>query len=61
MFTVHNIKTDGTLSNKECLNNDELDQWLDDNYGRFANLQVVQDLTGKKIVLVDGGEYWEKV
>ena len=61
MFTVHEVKIDGTLRNKECINNDELDAWMIAAYGKFATVQVVQDLTGKKVIYTDNGEWWEIV
>lgn len=61
MFTVHAVQTNGMLTNKEHLNNDEIEQWFGEAYGKFATIQVVQDTTGKKVVYTDNGDWWEKV
>jgi len=61
MFTVHNVNTNKTLSCKEHLNNDELDAWMVNAYGKFATVQVLQDLTGKVVVYTDNGDWWEVV
>ena len=50
MFTVHKIDINGKLSNKEHLNNDELDHWMVKALHTFNKIRVEQDLTGKVIV-----------
>lgn len=54
MFTVYKVELNGDLSNKEHLNNDELDQWMYDC--KFANIKVVQDLTGKEVFYTHNGK-----
>lgn len=55
MYTFHAIDTaTGTLSHKEHLNKDELDQFMIEAESKFWACQVVCDLTGKRIVYVIG-------
>lgn len=60
-FTAHKVNLNGSLSHKEHLAHNELDQWMADKYGKFATVQVTCDQTGKTIVYTDNGEKWEKV
>lgn len=49
MFTVYRMNANsGKLSNKEHLNDDELDQWMSDN--DFATILVIEDNSKKYIV-----------
>lgn len=59
--TVYRINIEGTLSDKEHLNNDaELNNWLADKYGKFATVILVQDESQKSIILTDNGVYYER-
>ena len=61
-FTVYRIRLDGTLTSKEHLNNvDELNTWIADVYGRFANILIVSDRTSKTITMTDNGDWFEIV
>ena len=61
-YTVYRIRLDGTLTNKEHLNNvDELNTWIADVYGRFANILIVSDRTSKTITMTDNGDWFEIV
>ncbi len=56
-YTAYKVNMNGSLSNKEVLNNvDELNAWLVAVYGKFANVFVVQDQTGKSRHMTDNGE-----
>lgn len=56
MFSAYTLNTDGTLSNRENLSYDELDNWMLSQYGKRATLQVVEDLTGRVVIFTDDGE-----
>ena len=47
MFTVHAVNSNGRLSHKEHLNNDELNGWMDAALQTHDRVRVLQDLTGK--------------
>jgi hypothetical protein len=53
-YTVYKIEQNGKLSNKENLNDDELDTWMDKVYGKFVNIRVERS-DGKKIEYTDDG------
>lgn len=61
MFTFHAIDTaTGTLSHKEHLNKEELDQFMIEAESKFWACQVVCDITGKRVVYVIGESgQWE--
>lgn len=56
MYSAYTLNTDGSLSHRENLSNDELDVWMVSQYGKRATIQVVQDLTGRTVVFTDDGE-----
>ena len=61
-YTVYRLRINGALTNKEHLNNvDELNTWIASVFGRFANIMIVSDRTGKTITMTDNGEWFEIV
>jgi hypothetical protein len=48
---------DGSLSNKEHLNADELDDWMHSACKRFATVKVVRS-DGRFIIYDDNGAKW---
>jgi len=54
-YTVYKRNLDGSLSNKETLGQDELDGWMQQAYGKFANVRVVRDQDQKVIDYTDNG------
>jgi len=61
MFTVFQIKVDGTKANKEHINKDEIDTWVADHYLKYATIQVTSDLTGVTKTYTDNGEWYEEI
>lgn len=59
-YKVFKIELDGTLSNAEHLNEDELDTWLNDQYGKLVNIRVERS-DGKWIHYTDNGEEFDVV
>jgi|15BtaG_2_1085339.scaffolds.fasta_scaffold02123_12 hypothetical protein len=59
-YTVYKIGLNESLSHKEHLNADELDQWMHDVYGRFAKVMVIRD-DGRYVVYTDNGSSFEKI
>ena len=58
-YSAFKLSLDGSLSHRENLNHDELDDWMARVYGKFASIQIRQDQTGKLITYTDNGESWE--
>ena len=50
MYTFHAIDTDGSLFDKACLNTCEVDQFMLQAEHKYWACQLVQDLTGKKVL-----------
>jgi len=65
MFTVHAIQSNGRLSHKEHLNNDELNDWMDAALEKHDRVRIIQDLTGKSHIYGRAGEvgnhFWMKL
>jgi len=61
MYTVFQIKLDGTKANKEHINKDEISNWIADHYLKYATIQIVSDTTGKVTTLTDGGRWYEEI
>ena len=59
-FTVYKVEINGSLSNKEHLNHDELDSWMDAKYGKFATVLAVRDQDGTSVRYTDNGNSWVK-
>ena len=57
-FTFFKKNLDGTLSHRENLNNNELDAFLIENYGRFANI-LIRRSCGAEVHYTDNGVQWE--
>ena len=57
---VYKVDLKGKLYNKESLNFDELDAYMNKIYGRWSNIRVVSS-TGKTVNYTDNGKKWEKV
>jgi hypothetical protein len=56
-YTVHRIGPGGKLSDKQHLDtSDEVDDWMHKVHGKFANVQVKQDQTGKVVHYTDDGQ-----
>ena len=53
-YTVYKIDLKGKKSNKENLNDNELDKWMDKVHGKFANIRVERS-DGKTIDYTDDG------
>lgn len=61
-YTVYQVLLNGNLYSKEHLNNrEELADWVDNAYGRFAKIRVENDATGEAREFVDNGDKWERV
>ncbi len=61
-YTVYKVELSGKLSNKEHMNSaDEVEEWLDKVYGKFATVKVVQDRTKHWVMYTDAGTRWERV
>ena len=56
-YTVYKIEMDGSLSNKEHLNADELDNWMLLAINYFATIKVVRS-DGRFIIYDDNGDKW---
>ena len=57
MFTFHAIDAiTGKLYDKECLNADELDSFMIKAESKYNACQVVEDLTGKRVVYTVNAE-----
>lgn len=51
MFTFHAIDTvTGNIYDKECLNNEELSEFMVNAEKKYNTCQVIEDLTGKKVI-----------
>jgi len=61
MFTVYQIKNDGTKANKEHINIEEIDTWIAEHYLKYATIQVIADLTGKTRTFTDAGRWYEEI
>lgn len=61
-YTVHRVLLDGSLTSKEHLNDaEEMREWVMAAYGRFAAIQVVNDLSGEVRIFTDNGDNWARV
>jgi len=54
-YTVYKIEQNGKLTNKEHLNDNELDKWMDKVYGKFVNIKVERN-DGRWIEYTDDGK-----
>lgn len=54
-FTAYKVELNGTLSNKEHLNFDELDYWMESKHGKFATVSIVRDQDSKRVTYTDNG------
>jgi len=59
-YTLWQVNIKGKLSNKEHLSHDELDDRMEELYGKVATIKVKQD-GGKEITYTDDGTKWSKV
>ena len=57
-FTFYKLNLDGTLTNKQHLNSEELDGFMEAAYGKFANV-LVEDEKGNQCIYSDNGRQWE--
>lgn len=61
-YVAYKVNLDGSLSHKELLNNiDEVNEWLNKVYGKYATVRIVQEQTGKFRTLTDNGEFFVKI
>ena len=60
MFTVYQVSRN-RLTNKEHLNSNELDRWMESVYGKYATVKVVHDKTGKFVVYTDNGTEFKAI
>ena len=61
-YTAYKSTLNGSLTNKAPLNNvDELNDWINSQLGKAANILIIRDGDGKKINMTDAGGYFEKV
>ena len=60
---VYKINLDGTLSHKEYMNNwDEVNTWLADKLGKFANVKVVSEKNSDdEMYFTDDGFGWVEI
>ena len=63
MYTAHKINIDGTLTNKEHLNNQcEIDEWLWRAYdNQVPTVRVQKDSTHQYAIFTDNGEKYVRV
>ncbi len=59
-FTASKINLDGSLSHTENLAFDELDEYMERTYGKFASIRVGRS-DGKVVFYTDNGQEWVKV
>jgi hypothetical protein len=59
-YTVCQIDVLGRLVNKEHLNHNELDVWMENIYGQYAKIRVERS-DGKWVVYEDNGSNWEVI
>ena len=59
-FKVSRVRLNGDLNTLDHLGLNELDQWMVDNYGKYATVQV-DCSNGKSAIYTDNGTWWEKV
>lgn len=60
-FTAYKVELNGTLSNKEHLNFDELDSWMESKHGKFAIVAIVRDQDAKRVTYTDNGVKFVRV
>ena len=61
-YTAHRISLDGALTECARLNNfAELEEWVSAALGRFANIQVRNDVTGEVRAFTDCGTHFVRV
>ena len=60
---VYKLNLDGTLSHKEYMNNwDEVNTWLADKLGKFANVKVVSEKNSDdEMYFTDDGFGWVEI
>ncbi|WP_306150712.1 hypothetical protein [Roseovarius sp. MMSF_3281] len=54
-FTAHRVMLDDSLTESAFLGEFEVDDWMDEMYGRAATVQVQRD-DGKTIIYTDDGQ-----
>ena len=59
-FTAYQVKLDGSLTNRENLNFDELDGWMQDKLGKFATVRVDAS-NGVSKTYTDNGIGWNAI
>tara|TARA_S200002703_G_C3760930_1_gene234196 strand:- start:113 stop:352 length:240 start_codon:yes stop_codon:yes gene_type:complete len=61
MFEVFKVNLDGSLSNKEHLNDvDEVNTWIANKYGKYATIKIIKDAS-KFILMTDTGRWFEEI
>ena len=60
-YSAYKINLDGSLSNRENLNHDELDSWVDSVYGKFASIRVFVDNSDFFVNYTDNGVEYVKI
>ena len=61
MFEVFKVNLDGSLSNKEHLNDvDEVNTWIANKYGKYATIKIIKD-GSKFILMTDTGRWFEEI
>ena len=60
-FEVFKVNLDGSLSNKEHLNDvDEVNTWIANKYGKYATIKIIKD-SSKFILMTDTGRWFEEI
>lgn len=60
-YSAYKVNLNGSLSNRENINHDELDSWINSVYGKFASIRVFVDLSGVFVDYTDNGVEYVKI
>jgi len=59
-FKVQIVKLTEVIT-VDHLGETELNQWMAENYGKYAKVRITRENDGKVIEYTDNGDWWEKI